>query len=93
MHAGRDAIIEAAFYGTKGGAAMRNRNGSFYDFTAERFTHTSRETLAGPPDDWFGRAAIRWVEALTRDASYDPEIERLIEVHRALDAIYENANA
>ena len=93
LHAGRDAIIEAAFYGTKGGAAMRNVNGSFYDFSAERFTRTAHEMLAEPPDDWFGRAAVRWVEALRADASYDPEIERLIEVHRALDAIYENANA
>jgi predicted dehydrogenase len=93
LHAGRDAIIEAAFYGTRGGAAMRNVNGSFYDFSAERFTHTARQTLAEPPDDWFGRAAVCWVEVLARDASFDPEIEQLIEVHRALDAIYENAHA
>ena len=38
LHAGRDAVIETVFYGTKGGAAMRNVNGSFFDFTAERFT-------------------------------------------------------
>jgi predicted dehydrogenase len=93
LHAGRDAIIEAAFYGTKGGAAMHNFNGSFYDFVAERFTHTSRETLTKPPDEWFGRAAVRWVETLAANPSYDSKIEPLIEVHRALDAIYENANA
>lgn len=93
LHAGRDAVIEAAFYGTKGGAAMRNVNGSFYDFVAERFHGTSREKLAEPPDEWFGRAAVEWARGLSRSNSYDPEIERLIEVHRALDAIYENANA
>jgi predicted dehydrogenase len=93
LHAGRDAIIETAFYGTKGGAAMRNINGSFYDFSAERFTETRREALAEPPDDWFGRAAVRWVQALAENPFFDPEIERLVEVHRALDAIYDNANA
>lgn len=93
LHAGRDAIIKAAFYGTKGGAAMRNVNGSFYDFVAERFTKTARQSLAEPPDDWFGRAAVEWVDALAKDSSYDPGIEGLLEVHAALDAIYDNANS
>jgi predicted dehydrogenase len=88
LHAGRDAVIEAVFYGTKGGAAMRNVNGSFFDFTAERFTGTSRETVAEPPDDWMGRAAIDWARDLANGRRYDPEIERLIEVSAALDAIY-----
>jgi predicted dehydrogenase len=43
---GSDAVISAAFYGTEGGAALRNVGGSFYDFTAERFRGTARETLA-----------------------------------------------
>src|SRR5215218_758644 len=29
LNAGRDAVIEANFYGTEGGASMRNENGSF----------------------------------------------------------------
>src|SRR5437868_1219219 len=37
LPAGQDAVIEAAFYGTRGGAALRNRNGSFYELAAERF--------------------------------------------------------
>lgn len=92
LHAGRDAVIEAAFYGTQGGATMRNVNGSFYDFTAERYDSTSRRVLAAPPDEWFGRAALEWVRCLARDPTYDPEIERMIEVASAIDAIYENAN-
>jgi predicted dehydrogenase len=88
LHAGRDAVIETVFYGTKGGAAMRNVNGSFFDFTAERFTGTRRETLAEPPDDWMGRAAIDWARRLANGSGFDPEIERLIEVSAALDAIY-----
>jgi predicted dehydrogenase len=92
LNAGRDAMIGAAFYGTRGGAAMRNVNGSFYNFVAEQFDHTSRVTLSEPPDDWFGRAAVEWVRALAKNNSYDPHIEQLIDVHRVLDAIYENAN-
>jgi predicted dehydrogenase len=92
LHAGRDAVIEASFYGTKGGAAMRNVNGSFYDFTAERCDSTNRHLLAVPPDEWFGRAAVEWVRCLARDTTYDAEIERMIEVASAIDAIYENAN-
>ena len=37
LQAGRDAIIEASFYGEYGGASMRNVEGSFYNFVAERF--------------------------------------------------------
>ena len=93
LHAGRDAVIVASFYGTKGGAALRNVNGSFYDFVAERFTGTTRQLLAEPPDEWFGYAAVEWARRLAIDGNFDPEIERIIEVAAALDLIYENANA
>jgi len=89
LSAGRDAVISASFYGTAGGAALRNIDGSFYDFVAERFRGTSRETLASPPDDWGGRAAVDWATRLAAGAGYDPEVEHLIDVASALDAIYE----
>src|SRR5215211_1953319 len=92
LHAGHDATIEASFYGTKGGAAMRNVSGSFYDFVAERFDGTTRHVLAEPPDDWFGRAAVEWAKRLRVTGTFDPEVERLVEVATALDSIYENAN-
>jgi predicted dehydrogenase len=85
---GQDARIEAHFYGTKGGAALRNVNGSFYDFTLERFRGTSREVLASPPDLWGGRAAVEWVRRLAVDRSFDPGMERLAQVAWALDAVY-----
>lgn len=88
LNAGRDAVIEAAFYGTTGGAAMRNVNGSFFDFTAERFHGTARETLSTPPDDWGGRAAVDWARRLAAGGTYDPEVEHLVDVAAALDAIY-----
>jgi predicted dehydrogenase len=92
LHAGRDAVIEASFYGTKGGAALRNLDGSFYDFIAESFSGTTRQVLAEPPDEWFGRAAADWARRLAVDRTFDADIERMIEVATALDAIYENAN-
>jgi predicted dehydrogenase len=88
LPAGRDAVIEAAFYGTAGGAAMRNVNGSFFDFMSERFRRTSRETLSAPPDDWGGRAAVDWVRRLAAGGEYDPEVERVVDVAATLDAIY-----
>jgi predicted dehydrogenase len=88
LQAGCDAIISAAFYGTEGGAALRNVNGSFYDFTAELFRGTARETLAAPPDDWGGRAAADWAMRLAAGARFDPDAERLAEVARVLDRIY-----
>lgn len=88
LHAGREAVIAAEFHGTDGGAAMRNVNGSFYDFAAERFSGTSAETLAEPPDSWGGRAAADWAQRLTAGGRFDPEAEKLVEVAQVLDRIY-----
>ncbi len=88
LHAGRDAIISASFFGTEGGAAFKNVGGSFHDFTAERYSGTARETLAAPPDAWGGRAAADWAMRLAAGERFDPAAERLIEVARVLDRIY-----
>jgi predicted dehydrogenase len=88
LSAGRDAVIEASFYGTKGGAAMRNVDGSFFDFRAERFRGTARESVSEPPDAWGGRAAVEWARQLERGNRFDPEVEHLVDVAAALDAIY-----
>lgn len=88
LHAGRDAVIGAAFYGTKGGAALRNVGGSFYDFTAERFDGTAATPLAGPPDDWGGRAASAWAGQLAQSSAFDPEAERFVASAEVLDRIY-----
>ncbi|MBZ4419411.1 Gfo/Idh/MocA family protein [Myxococcus sp. RHSTA-1-4] len=88
VSAGCDAVIEASFYGTKGGASLRNVNGSFYDFTADLFHGTSRQRLAEPPDAWGGRAAVDWAARLAAGQRFDPECERLVAVADALDRIY-----
>jgi predicted dehydrogenase len=89
LAAGRDCVIEASFYGTRGGASLRNVDGSFYDFVVERYEGTRRERIAGPPDAWGGRAAVAWARALAAGARHDPEIERIVDVHATLDRIYE----
>ncbi len=88
LNAGCDAVIAAEFYGPRGGASFRNVAGSFYDFTAERFRGTARETLAVPPDAWGGRAAAAWGERLARGAGYDPAADRLVDIAAVIDRLY-----
>ena len=93
LQAGRDAIIEAQFYGTQGGAALRNVDGSFYDFVAERYRGTATEPLSAPPDAWGGRAATAWAERLADDASFDPAAEEIVTVAEVIDRIYASGAA
>lgn len=88
LPAGQDCVIAAEFYGTHGGAAFRNVNGSFYDFVAERYDGRKRALLASPPDAWSGRAAVAWAERLRAGERFDPQSEDLIRVAEVLDAIY-----
>jgi predicted dehydrogenase len=88
MSIGCDAVIEASVYGPHGGVAMRNTDGSFYDFIAERYRGTITQRLVEPPDEWSGRAAIAWTEQLASGAQFDPESERFVALARVLDAIY-----
>ena len=88
LQAGQEAVISAAFYGTEGGAALKNVGGSFYDFTAERYRGTQTETLTSPPDAWGGRAAADWAVRLAAGERFDPAAERLVDVSEALDRIY-----
>jgi predicted dehydrogenase len=93
LPAGCDAVISASFYGTHGGATFRNLEGSFYDFTAERFRGTRRETLAFGPEPWGGRAAVDWVQRLAAGGRFSEEIETVAQVAKSLDAIYDNSDA
>ena len=93
LPAGRDAVIEAAFCGTEGGAVLRNVGGSFYDFVAERYRGTAREELCGPPDDWGGRAAVAWAEALADGQKFDPAADEFTETAAVLDRLYATAEA
>jgi predicted dehydrogenase len=88
LPAGRDAIIKAVFYGTEGGLCLRNVNGSFYDFKAERFHGTSRQTLQEPPDEWGGRAVVAWTGQLAQSSRFRKDVEGILQVAEVLDAIY-----
>jgi predicted dehydrogenase len=88
LQAGREAVIEASFYGTQGGVALKNINGSFYDFEGLRYWGTKTETLVSPPDDWGGRALVDWIEKLSSNPSFDPETENFIKSAEVLDRIY-----
>lgn len=89
VSAGKDAVIEAKFYGTKGGAAFKNINGSFFDFTSEKYNGTQTETLVNPPDDWSGRAGVVWAEEVLKGKGFDPETaEEFIQTAEIIDRIY-----
>lgn len=88
LHAGREAVIEVAFYGSRGGAALRNVAGSFYDFTAQHFAGTHATTLASPPDPWGARSAALWAEQLAVSSRFDPAAEQFVRSAEVLDRIY-----
>lgn len=88
LQAGCEAVIEASFYGTKGGVALKNIGGSFYDFAAYRYWGTRSEVLVNPPDDWGGRALVQWIGQLGKDPSFNPEAYQFIHSAAVLDRIY-----
>ena len=91
LNAGRDAIIEANFYGTDGSARMHNENGSFFDFSAELCTQRESRGIASPPDDWGGRAAAEWVAKLAAGERFAGSTEGLLETATVLDRLYAKA--
>ncbi|MGI8635861.1 MAG: Gfo/Idh/MocA family protein, partial [Segetibacter sp.] len=88
LPAGCEAVIEASFYGINGGVAIKNLNGSFYDFEGLRFWGTKTEKLASPPDDWGGRAINRWVQQLAKSSGFNVEAEDFIKSAEVIDKIY-----
>jgi predicted dehydrogenase len=88
LSAGSDAVIEASFYGTEGGAQMRNEGGSFFDFSADLFQGRERRPIASPPDEWGGRAAAEWVRKLAAGERFAGSTDGLLQTARALDRLY-----
>jgi predicted dehydrogenase len=88
LNAGSDAVIDARFYGTSGGARMSNENGSFFDFSAELFKGRESVRIASPPDDWGGRAAAEWVAKLAAGEGFGGSTEGLLQTATALDRLY-----
>jgi predicted dehydrogenase len=88
LPAGTDAVIEASFIGDGRALSVRNVGGSFYDFEALLIEGRQSERLSSPPDEWGGRALVRWARRLARDRSFDAEVEELIPVAELIDRIY-----
>jgi predicted dehydrogenase len=88
LHAGREARIDATFYGTRGAARWHNVHGSFYDFVTERLDGTNTTIISEPPEDWGPRAIVHWGRGLATNASFDPSVERVVDVTRILDRVY-----
>lgn len=89
LPAGQMCEIAADFYGTNGGALLRNVNGSYTDFVSFRTAGTERWHAAEPDSDWGGRAAADWACRLASGEGFDLEAERLVDVARVLDRIYQ----
>lgn len=87
--AGKDAVIRAVFYGTEGGVAFKNKNGSFYDFEAEKYKGTFKEILENAPDDWSGRAGLVWSEKIINSVGYDDlTATEYLKTAQIIDRIY-----
>jgi predicted dehydrogenase len=92
LPSGCDAVIRIAFYGRNGALALSNRDGSFFEFQAERFQGTSREIICEDDlESWWGRSAVEWVTRLKSDRTYNPELGRMARVADVLDALYANS--
>jgi predicted dehydrogenase len=89
LPAGQEAIIGVTLYGTAGGASFHNVNGSFYDFTLERFRGTSRETVVALQENWGMGAIAEWCGKLQVSKRYDPSIDGISRSALLLDQIYE----
>jgi predicted dehydrogenase len=86
---GQDAAIEADFFGTRGGAKLRNVGGSFYDFTATHTEGKQARLLVEPPDDWGPRALASWARRLGQGAvGFDCEAWDFVHLARVVDEIY-----
>ena len=88
LHAGRDAVIAARFYGERGAVTFENVDGSFYDFSARLCTGTKAASLAEPPDSWSGRAAVEWARRLQSSRRFNGDADEYIAVAEILDRLY-----
>ncbi|MCR5862039.1 Gfo/Idh/MocA family oxidoreductase [Flavobacterium sp. J372] len=89
ISAGKDAVIEAVFYGTEAGAAFRNVNGSFYDFVAEKYNGTQVQILENGIDKWCGRAGAVWASNVLKGKGFDPvTANEYLAVAKLIDRLY-----
>ena len=90
LNVGADAEIEVRFYGTEGTAALRNVNGSFYNFVAEKYHGAQRERLyeSGSNGEWGGLAALDWCRRLAQGEGFSASTEEFLNSAAVIDRIY-----
>jgi hypothetical protein len=49
--------------------------------------------LTSGQEDWTGRAAVEWAQALNRSRAFDGAAEQFLPAAEALDAIYTQASS
>ncbi|MFW6201706.1 MAG: Gfo/Idh/MocA family protein [Gemmatimonadota bacterium] len=87
-HAGADCVFRVAVFGTRGGAVLRNVDGSFYDFELKRFTGRRGRVLRRESREWMGRCIRAWARRLAGHRGYSPAAEASVAVARVIDAVY-----
>ena len=92
LPAGRDCVVEVVLYGRRGALAVRNVDGSFYDFEARLQRGRQSELLTAPPDDWGGRALRAWADRLAVSRRFDRAADRYVAVSQVIDDIYAGAS-
>lgn len=90
LHVGADAEIEVCFYGTEGAAVLRNVNGSFHDFAAERYQRSQRERIyeTGSDSNWGGLAALDWCQRLAQGEKFGAHTDEFLSSAAVIDRIY-----
>lgn len=90
LNVGAEAEIEVRFYGTDGTAALRNVNGSFYNFVAEKYQRLRRERLYDSRSDgeWGGLAALDWCRRLALGEGFSASTEEFLNSAAVIDRIY-----
>jgi hypothetical protein len=77
-----------SFFGTKGGVALKNVAGSFYDFVGQRYWGTKTEIVAAPLDAWGGKALVDWIQKLSVSSGFNNQGEQYLKSAEVLDKIY-----
>lgn len=85
---GCDAQIGMQLHGTRGGAAWRNINGSFLDFSLWHCRGSARELLGMSFDDWGTGALSTWIDRLRVDPAFDPSALEILAGARLIDEAY-----
>ncbi len=85
---GRGAAIGCRLFGTRGGAELRNVDGSFYDFEILITRGAEAELLGAPPDPWPGRALLDWAGRLRAGSGTSHDLAPLVTTAGVIDEVY-----